>query len=161
MTLTNADLVWLGASGRICCNISIQVKNPSRKWMGKPCRQKCRQTCSSNKQSPSIHAFYCIEQVWWMRRYVWNGVNGFINSLAPVRCDGNLKSLGFKLIVQHINLGTICTIALIQMLQNLTHEISILVQVMTWCRQAANHHPSQCCPNLCRLMASLGHNELN
>ena len=34
---------------------------------------------------------------------------------------------------------------------------SALVQVMTWCRQAASHHMSQNWP---RSMASLGHNEL-
>ena len=36
---------------------------------------------------------------------------------------------------------------------------STLVQVMAWCCQASSHYLSQCWPDLCRHMASLGHNE--
>ena len=43
--------------------------------------------------------------------------------------------------------------------QNLTHEKSALVQVMACCLMAPRHYLSQCYPNLCCHMASLGHNE--
>ena len=42
----------------------------------------------------------------------------------------------------------------------LTDDKSTLVQVMAWCRQATSHYLSQCWPDACRHMASLGHNEL-
>ena len=42
----------------------------------------------------------------------------------------------------------------------LTNGKSTLVQVMAWCHQATSHYLSQCDPDLCRHMASLGHNAL-
>ena len=43
---------------------------------------------------------------------------------------------------------------------SLTDDKSTLGQVMAWCRQATSHYLSQCWPDLCRQMASLGPNEL-
>ena len=40
-----------------------------------------------------------------------------------------------------------CETALIKMSLGLTGDKSTLVQVMTWCRQAANHYLYQCCPS--------------
>ena len=44
---------------------------------------------------------------------------------------------------------------------DLTDGKSTLVQAMAWCRQATSHYLSHVDPDLCRHMASLGHNELN
>ena len=43
---------------------------------------------------------------------------------------------------------------------DLTDDKSTLFQVMAWCSQATSHYLSQCCPDLCRHMASLDHNEV-
>ena len=39
---------------------------------------------------------------------------------------------------------TFCEIALRCMPQNSTDDMSTMVQIMAWCRQATNHYPSQC-----------------
>ena len=54
-----------------------------------------------------------------------------------------------------------CQIALRWMPLDLTNEKSTLVQVMAWCHQATSHYQCQFDPDICRHMASLGHNELN
>ena len=46
------------------------------------------------------------------------------------------------------------------MLLDDTDDKSTLVQVMTCCRQATSHYLCQYDTDLCRHMASLGHNEL-
>ena len=56
--------------------------------------------------------------------------------------------------------GISCVIALAWISPYLSDNKSTLVQVMAWCRQATIHYLSQCCPDLCYSMTSIGHNEL-
>ena len=53
-----------------------------------------------------------------------------------------------------------CQIVLRWMSLDLTDDMSTLVQVMAWCCQVTSHYLSQCCPDPCRHMTSLGQ-ELN
>ena len=39
-------------------------------------------------------------------------------------------------------------------------QVTTLLQVTAWCRQATSHYLSQCRPDLCHLMASVGHKVL-
>ena len=52
-------------------------------------------------------------------------------------------------------------ITLMWMPQNIFDDLSTLVPVMVWCRQAKNHYMGNIDPDVCRLMTSLGHNKLN
>ena len=65
----------------------------------------------------------------------------------------------FKFIIQNSSWGTHCEIALMWMPQQLINEKSTLVQIMAWCHQATSHCQANVDPDLCRQMASLGHNE--
>ena len=56
----------------------------------------------------------------------------------------NIKLVIFKLISRVDISHTPSEITLRLMLKNLTNENSILVQVMSWCRQAASHYLNQC-----------------
>ena len=56
--------------------------------------------------------------------------------------------------------GFSCEIALIWMSLDKNYEKSTLVQVMAWCGQAEAITSANVDPDLCRHMASLGHNEL-
>ena len=95
------------------------------------------------------------------KNWCWIGNKPFFNSLAPGRCGCYLKLVIFKL-VSRINIMSIsCKIVLRWTPLDLTDDKSTLVQVIAWCRQATSHYLSQCWPNLCRHMASLGPNELN
>ena len=69
-----------------------------------------------------------------------------INSLAPVRCGSNLKSVIFKCIMQRSSLVTSCEMALRWTPQYLTNDNSRIVQVMVWKGQATSHYLSQCWP---------------
>ena len=65
-------------------------------------------------------------------------------SLGAWRCGSNFKHIIFQLIIRKV----VWTheIALRWMLKNLTNDISTLVQVMAWCRQAPSYCLSQCWP---------------
>ena len=71
-----------------------------------------------------------------------------ILSLATMRYGCNLKMVFFKLndiyiyIYIYIYISSICCeIVLRWMLENSADQISVLVQVMAWCRQAPSHLP--------------------
>ena len=65
-----------------------------------------------------------------------------VYSLAPRRCNSNLKSIIFKLIIQNTSLCTQCEIVVKWMPQEPTNEKSTFVQVMAWCHQATSHYLS-------------------
>ena len=70
-----------------------------------------------------------------------------INSLAPGRFEWNLEKVIFKLISMINGWGIFCKIAIIWMQLDLTHDKTILVQVMAWCHQATSHYLGQCWPS--------------
>ena len=90
-------------------------------------------------------------------------IYGWLNSLAPGRCNSNFKNIIFKLIMQNSNLGTRCKIAIRWMPQNLTNEKATLVQLMAPCCQAWTIMWANVDPDLwlCPLIVSVGHSELN
>ena len=69
-----------------------------------------------------------------------------INSLAPGGFENIFQNVFFKLISWIDTLSNSCQTALRSMPQNPSDDKSTLVQVMAWCRQAASHYLSQCCP---------------
>ena len=69
-----------------------------------------------------------------------------VNSLAPGGFENIFKNVFFKLISWIDTLSNSCETALRSMPQNPSDDKSTLVQVMAWCRQAASHYLSQCCP---------------
>ena len=68
------------------------------------------------------------------------------NSLAPGGFENIFQNVFFKLISWIDTLSNSCETALRSMPQNPSDDKSTLVQVMAWCRQAASHYLSQCCP---------------
>ena len=70
----------------------------------------------------------------------------FVNSLAPGGFENIFQNVFFKLISWIDTLSNSCETALRSMPQNPSDDKSTLVQVMAWCRQAASHYLSQCCP---------------
>ena len=70
-----------------------------------------------------------------------------LNSLAPGGFENIFQNVFFKLISWIDTLSNSCETALRSMPQNLSDDKSTLVQVMAWCRQAASHYLSQCCPS--------------
>ena len=58
------------------------------------------------------------------------------------------KSMIFTHIIQNSNSCTCYEIAPRWMPQDLTEDLSALVQVMSWCRQATSHYLNQCWPSL-------------
>ena len=72
--------------------------------------------------------------------------NRCINSLAPGGFENIFQNVFFKLISWIDTLRNSCETALRSMPQNPSDDKSTLVQVMAWCRQAASHYLSQCCP---------------
>ena len=85
----------------------------------------------------------------------------WVNSLAPGRLLFNFKKVICKLTLVNGGWGISYEIALRWMPLDLTYDKSTLVQVMACCLAAPSHYLSQCWPDLCRQMASLGLNELN
>ena len=69
-----------------------------------------------------------------------------LNSLAPGGFENIFQNVFFKLISWIDTLSNSCETALRSMPQNPSDDKSTLVQVMAWCRQAASHYLSQCCP---------------
>ena len=67
----------------------------------------------------------------------------YFSSSAPGRGSWNFKTIIFKLSIQTGSFGTWFEIPLWWMPQNLTNEMSTLVQIMAWCRLATNHYLSQ------------------
>ena len=74
------------------------------------------------------------------------GPSYLINSLAPGGFENIFQNVFFKLISWIDTLSNSCETALRSMPQNPSDDKSTLVQVMAWCRQAASHYLSQCCP---------------
>ena len=72
--------------------------------------------------------------------------NVWVNSLAPGGFENIFQNIFFKLISWIDTLSNSCETALRSMPQNPSDDKSTLVQVMAWCRQAASHYLSQCCP---------------
>ena len=56
------------------------------------------------------------------------------------------SSFSNKYILQNNSSGNRYEMALMLKPQNLTNELSIMVQVMAWCHQATSHYLSQCWP---------------
>ena len=79
-----------------------------------------------------------------------------VNSLAPRRCGIGFTNVFFKLVLLTDFLKTFYEIGL--RWQKPICDKSALVQVMTWCREAISHYPSQSWPSF--HVVSLGHNEL-
>ena len=69
-----------------------------------------------------------------------------LDSLAPGGFENIFQNVFFKLISWIDTLSNSCETALRSMPQNPSDDKSTLVQVMAWCRQAASHYLSQCCP---------------
>ena len=72
--------------------------------------------------------------------------SSWFNSLAPGGFENIFQNVFFKLISWIDTLSNSCETALRSMPQNPSDDKSTLVQVMAWCRQAASHYLSQCCP---------------
>ena len=85
---------------------------------------------------------------------------GCFNSLVPGRSECDPKNVFFNLVLLIGIFRSSYDNALRWMPQDLTDDKSTLVQVMAWCHQATSHYLSQCWLIPCRLMASLGQNEL-
>ena len=84
----------------------------------------------------------------WLRSVSPYGVTRpqWVNSLDPGRCGCNLKFAIFKLIWRGDLLSISCEITLRWMTQDLSDDLSTLVQVMAWCHQATSHYLDQCWP---------------
>ena len=76
-----------------------------------------------------------------------------LNSLAPGRFNFNFRQVIFKLTSVNGGWGISNEIAFRWMPLDLTEEMSTLVQVMAWCRQATGHYLGQCWP---RFMSPYG-----
>ena len=75
----------------------------------------------------------------------WTWLFTVLNSLVPGKFEWNFIYVIFKWIDVIDGWGIACEIALIWMSLDFT-DMSILVQVMAWCRQATSHYMSQCWP---------------
>ena len=82
----------------------------------------------------------------WMIQSHRVGHGQHLNSLAPGGFENIFQNVFFKLISWIDTLSNSCETALRSMPQNPSDDKSTLVQVMAWCRQAASHYLSQCCP---------------
>ena len=85
----------------------------------------------------------CGTRVRWVKVVLFNNR---VNSLAPGGFENIFQNVFFKLISWIDTLSNSCETALRSMPQNPSDDKSTLVQVMAWCRQAASHYLSQCCP---------------
>ena len=82
----------------------------------------------------------------WTHICVIDWLTHSVNSLAPGGFENIFQNVFFKLISWIDTLSNSCETALRSMPQNPSDDKSTLVQVMAWCRQAASHYLSQCCP---------------
>ena len=102
------------------------------------------------------------------RKYCkWNQSGGLFqnkhtvfNSLAPEKLELNFRHVIFKQILVIDGWGISCKIALIWMWLDFTDDQSTLVQVMAGAVRHQTITWANVDPDLCRHMASLGHNEL-
>ena len=101
-------------------------------------REACSQACVLLQRCTYLHAYHCILK---------------FNSLSPGKYGKNLKREKLKFIIQNSSLNTPCELAHWWMLWNVFNEMSTLVQVMAWCRQAPHHCLRQCWP---RSLSSYG-----
>ena len=76
-----------------------------------------------------------------------------VNWLAPGRFQWNFRWIIFKIILEIGGWGISYEIALTWISLYLTDDKSTLVQVMTWCPQAASHYLNKCRP---RSMSTCG-----
>ena len=95
--------------------------------------------------------------IWSWRQGHWHTVQAWViiclikynftfNSLAPRKFEQNSRIVIFKLISVTDGWGISCKITLRWMPLDLTDDISTLIQVMAWCRQATSHYLSNCWP---------------
>ena len=106
-----------------------------QKWRNKMWNQSC-----DSQQMQTV----CYEHIATSRQTV--KLNCHVNSLAPGGFENIFQNVFFKLISWIDTLSNSCETALRSMPQNPSDDKSTLVQVMAWCRQAASHYLSQCCP---------------
>ena len=92
-----------------------------------------------------IHIFWAQVMAWYLCFFLNVPATAF-NSLAPGGFENIFQNVFFKLISWIDTLSNSCETALRSMPQNPSDDKSTLVQVMAWCRQAASHYLSQCCP---------------
>ena len=82
-----------------------------------------------------ITSYLALPSLWGIFLYIfigpWESWGKFIQSIL-------------ELILMIIGWGITCEIVLRWMTVNITHDKSILVQVMAWCHQATNHELIQC-----------------
>ena len=107
-----------------------------------------RYTCKLFKlfwQVTDVDAVY-ISKLWWMLSQAFLGNTYTFNALDPGRFQIEFRLAIFRLILVKDGWGIPYEIALRWMPLDLTDDESTLVQVMAWCRQAANHYLSQCWP---------------
>ena len=83
----------------------------------------------------------------------------WIKSLALKKCQWNFREVILKQILITDVWVISYEIGPRWMPLDITDDKPNLVQVMAWCRQATSHYLSQFWPDLCRHMASIGHNE--
>ena len=84
----------------------------------------------------------------------------FVNSLAPGKSGFNFKSVIFHLVLLIGIFRSYDDNALRWMSRDLSEDKSTLVQVRAWCGHQQAITWANVDPDLCRHMASLGHNEL-
>ena len=85
--------------------------------------------------------------------YIAYGWLSAVNSLAPGRFQWNFRWIIFKILLEIGGWGISYEIALTWISLYLTDDKSTLVQVMTWCPQAASHYVNNCRP---RSMSTCG-----
>ena len=96
---------------------------------------------------------YCVR---WQQRHRHSLVQLSLTHCPQGDVAVILKN-AFELILHNSILGIHCKIAIMRMLQYLTHKKSILVHTMARCRQATRHYLNQYGPRHMMLHASLGH----
>ena len=84
----------------------------------------------------------------------------YVNSLGPGRFKVNFRWVIFKLILMVNGWGISCETAFIWVSLGNTYDKSTFVQVMAWCLRQQASTWANVDLDLCRHMASLGHNEL-
>ena len=100
-----------------------------------------------NWRAPVMDSLY--EEWWWK-----------FNSLDPGRLGFNFKLVFFKILAGTDISSISCEIAPTRMPQDLSDDISTLVQVMAWYHQTTSITWANVHPDLCRHMASLSHKSL-
>ena len=101
-----------------------------------------------NQNTSILSRRHCKTAELWSRRHLMYKFLPYqsFNSLAPGGFENIFQNVFFKLISWIDTLSNSCETALRSMPQNPSDDKSTLVQVMAWCRQAASHYLSQCCP---------------